>query len=843
MTRLGRDCIQISDVDFQRYYKNLREYLIKKDHDSFRDDYFTKHDKSHCCAIEKIVNLLLKKSEDKCVLSDLEKFLLLGAIWSHDLGMLYDVATGYFVKNKLPYSSKEKRQKHDLISAWHLSENYKTIFQVDDTESDKSKIESEFIESELRSYIDILNIIIKYHRRATDVDECPKEIYLGTEIVRCRLLACLLRLGDTLHIDSSRFDEKTYNLLEIGDFDRYSRLHWLKSYVVSNVYLDPENQLVHVNIDLPEVPDNNTDWAENVKNLKFFIRKDIQEDLLAVSKTFREYRLPVYLSVCCNINQVPGFNEKLANEVVGVLNDLDLIFSPNSTRAIKKTLSSIRALGETREDKYEKVYNQFEQLLDNLKFLYEERPCHVGLNKIITEMNRIFENLPAKKTDDINTVDIEKYRKQFVKEVDIIEKKREGNLDKIFNTENGKRLQYLNGIKNVFLFGYSELVSMYLESYAKANPSFLEDASIYVFEGASKRRYSSNNIMEYNDGIYYSVKLSRIGFKKVTTLPDVEFASVLNKIEILPHEIKDPAELAKKIAESNDTLTEFIRKEFTLDTSKLISNANESPDTANLRNACANLLNRAIYLHTLYEKTDAGIREQVDAEIEKLNLSYPRTVNHIYLIKNLITLIKLYSNCIKAYQEPHENSVVLFGANGIDTNLFSTESDGDPSISEKLIKVFKINGYPLCENDSIEKVDESTWEIADKEKSFYIYRLVKSGGKLQISGLNYGYCGHSSGHLTLAIVAKEFKIPVVVIADSFKFGDIRWNLLATRETNWATTQDNFLDEIKDHKIRLINYREDMIPPQLLTIIISDSFPLADSKIIDLKDLWTKKFDL
>ncbi len=81
-----------------------------------------------------------------------------------------------------------------------------------------------------------------------------------------------------------------------------------------------------------------------------------------------------------------------------------------------------------------------------------------------------------------------------------------------------------------------------------------------------------------------------------------------------------------------------------------------------------------------------------------------------------------------------------------------------------------------------------------------------------------GNCGHSSGHLMVAIVAKYFEIPVKVISNKFKEGEIKWNLSKLRKGNWLTGQKNRLKELDDHGIILKNYLEDKVPKTLFDLI-------------------------
>jgi len=597
--------------------EGIINYVDEKSEMDIPTDYFTPHDSSHCLAVEKLVKALIEKSNIK--LSELEIFMLFVSVWTHDIGMLESVAKVHLGDS---YSPDTKRQLHDKIAAWFLNqdEQFKSIF-----------IKNNVAEDLFNNYVHTVNIINKYHRREQDVNDCPKERFVKGQSINTRLLACLVRFGDTLHVDSSRYDRKLYNILQIGNFDRSSRLHWLKSYVVSAVYLDINKQTIFVTIDLPESEEpKNLEWEENADRLEFIIREDIYEDVVAVSGTFKDNNLPFYDSVKISTDYCPGFEKERREEVIGILNDLDIVLSPNTSKVIKKSLESIVSLSRMDFKNYEHFYNQTGQLLRHLTKIFEIRPCHVGLGKITKMMQKEFESLPAPDPSAANSKILEFQQAISEGSRKIVEQRAE-SLRRINDKANGQ----LADVAHVCLFGYSEMVSNFLS--ANTAPNFKEDVNLYVFECGGKRQLSSTNGIEYNDGIHYALNLSKAGFKKIRILPETSLASLLSDREM---------------------------------------------------------------------------------DINK------------------------------------DNSLILFGANGID----------------------------------------------ETERS----------------------CGHTSGHLMMAIVAAHYEIPVKIVADKYKFGRIDWKPHLRREgTNWLTGQRKFIKELRSKNIELINYREDRIPKELIREIICD----------------------
>jgi hypothetical protein len=489
--------MQLSNPEYLIYYENAKRYLKAEEEQNSDIDYFTPHGYIHSAAVEAIVNTMLKNcSNQSCYadtlhLTELEKFLLSASIWTHDLGMIAKIAKEYYDDCKDSYSIRKTRDDHDKISAWNLSKKYRQIF-LGGCQSLDGEIEDEFKDKTLESYVHVINLIIKYHRRKTDIEECPDEIYLGEDQVRCRLLACFLRLGDTLNIDSSRYDSKRYDFLLYGDFDRESRLHWLKSCIISNIYLDAKNQQAIVNIHLPEISGcdkgkKGIDEQEkdDERNLKEMIKREIDEDLVAVRETFRRYSLPIYVKTGIVVSRIPGFDKNMRSDIAGLLSDLDLKSSLTSTQVIDESLASIYHLGNMNNYQYKKFYYQFDQLIRHLESVHEERPCHVGVMKIIDGTRAVFQGLPNKDSTEVQSSDVECAQKKLMILYYKIREMRKKAKEEILTSRN---VRFLEDVQNIFLFGHSSAIRDLLKKHAEeSNRNIWENDDIYVFECAGKR--------------------------------------------------------------------------------------------------------------------------------------------------------------------------------------------------------------------------------------------------------------------------------------------------------------------------------------------------------------------
>jgi translation initiation factor 2B subunit (eIF-2B alpha/beta/delta family) len=485
----------------------IEDFCSKKTSEKIPTDYFTPHDKDHSKAVESIINDLIDKS--KIYLTNIEKFLLFASVWTHDLGMTQEIALD---KLRGEYSRLKAREIHEEISAWFLA---------NDKEFRKIFVDNVIPDNLFRAWIHSINIISKYHRRKHKISECPKIRHLcGDEEINLRLLACLIRLADTLHVDSSRFDKKMYDILQIGNFDMTARFHWLKSYLVSAVSLDIKNQTIFITIDLPELKKDDSELRENSEKLKYFISENIFEDLEAVKDTIKEYNYEFYSAIKLEENFCPGFSEEMEKEVINILRDLNIVSAPNSSNVIQKSLKSIESLSTIEFASYELFYKNYSQFLDSLKAVSKSRPCHVGLNFIITRLDAHLGTFPGI-TENMPNTEIYTVMSEVIHEKNAIEKLRKDSKDEIYS----KYEEKFNDKKHVFLFGYSSMVVDLLKSNKSEN--FKNLINLHVFECASKRRFSLANNIEYDDGIYYASELHKAGFKKISILPETSFASLL----------------------------------------------------------------------------------------------------------------------------------------------------------------------------------------------------------------------------------------------------------------------------------------------------------------------------
>jgi translation initiation factor 2B subunit (eIF-2B alpha/beta/delta family) len=111
----------------------------------------------------------------------------------------------------------------------------------------------------------------------------------------------------------------------------------------------------------------------------------------------------------------------------------------------------------------------------------------------------------------------------------------------------------------------------------------------------------------------------------------------------------------------------------------------------------------------------------------------------------------------------------------------------------------------------------------------------KSGGRWAVlfgaNGITEAaYCGHSAGHLSIAIIANHFKKPVYILCDSYKIGrlDKHDDVTYERQDQWLK---GFLHMEYPAKINLLNLRESVIEPLLISKIVTEDGPFSIEEFI------------
>ena len=88
----------------------------------------------------------------------------------------------------------------------------------------------------------------------------------------------------------------------------------------------------------------------------------------------------------------------------------------------------------------------------------------------------------------------------------------------------------------------------------------------------------------------------------------------------------------------------------------------------------------------------------------------------------------------------------------------------------------------------------------------------------------HGSFGHTCGHLAIADLAKEYNVPVYVVADSDKFGPLKWDQDLDRKIVWLANDPKWAEDVK--AVGNVNPREDQVEPSKIKMLITEigAFP-------------------
>ncbi|HEX5733500.1 MAG TPA: hypothetical protein VF131_11760 [Blastocatellia bacterium] len=95
-----------------------------------------------------------------------------------------------------------------------------------------------------------------------------------------------------------------------------------------------------------------------------------------------------------------------------------------------------------------------------------------------------------------------------------------------------------------------------------------------------------------------------------------------------------------------------------------------------------------------------------------------------------------------------------------------------------------------------------------------------------------GKCGHTSGHLALAIIARHFEIPVYVICDSSKMGSLRPIPALERQEQWIKSVPQWQWGPPEEDIQLQNLRESITDTDFSSRFITEDGVFSKAQFIN-----------
>lgn len=529
----------------------------------------------------------------------LEFLLLKFCAWGHDLGMVKEVAEEFAATQSKSHKSnrsitEQYRDDHDNASAFYIRKELpKFIYTLHDelkfgrklqdvgkltnpaeiveeikeilksfTEADTSeeKIEEfvvfikndsnlDYLRAEAFVLANTINLISKYHRRSEKIALCPEERYLLENPIRTKLLAAIFRLADALHIDHTRFSRDAFDAYRDSPFfTEENRTHWIKSFIISSIRVDTQNNTINVQADLPA--ENDLDMSQNpdlystnkINEMLKFVEMDLEEDLLSVSRILLDHEFPPILGVKVETHIIPemGYSE----EIKASLDNLLAAASPNTSQLIEIAMNRLTDKLELAKSNFnkqleEKLKDFAQRQISVLEQQLQKRPCHEGLRKIKdllycvsqlwidmqykTNMNCLSSKLRESSNEEgdsrlIWTL-LESLYKVFMEQRDrVVEGAKSDKIKKLFKD-----------CTDIIVYGYSQQVIEILRNVFSEQKKIEDRPDIHVLECRTKTLYTSTGQLIYLDAQRYAErlkhKLQYIG--KISIEPDVAIGHII----------------------------------------------------------------------------------------------------------------------------------------------------------------------------------------------------------------------------------------------------------------------------------------------------------------------------
>ncbi len=455
---------------------------------------YTPHDDRHSERIEGILAKLLPNNEvvDRAFSED-GKFLLLAAVWLHDIGMhpnLFssDPIEGQATPAQLETFEKELRRRHHERSANLIKSSDQLPLSPEER--------------------DDLATIAFLHRKSEKIPkESPDNI---------SLTLAYLRLADALHIpDRAPLGELRTHLA--SGMDPVSKYHWFKSFYFAGFLAAEPAITVYFKLPLEAPPTPNGTLLEAMSPLVKVLTTELRDELDSVKDIFLKgklrYGLPVYFDV------EPSFKAQFLTaaeiaEMTELLSIIELFnpwIAPNSGRIVDIVLNQLERRIDLKN--VDASIGGLHMYLENtLKPLLRERPCHVYLKKVRDELEARLGELERQQRDASG-------RAQWLGDISITVK---ALREKRNNLERDLSLKVLDTLRiaeddSILLYGYSSSVIKVLKALPEDTKKKIQ---VCVCQCSTKTKHRYDNRLVYCDGIIYMRELRSVGIDTIYYVPD-----------------------------------------------------------------------------------------------------------------------------------------------------------------------------------------------------------------------------------------------------------------------------------------------------------------------------------
>jgi len=380
---------------------------------------YSPHGPDHMARVEDIIHRLIPGSAVE-QLKMLERFYLLASVWVHDVGMLRGLH-GDIERDLLEYSDEKIRREHHQRSEKFIVNHFSRL-DIDSRDAHA------------------LGLLSLYHRRSANLDDCPREFPVNSRIVRLRLLAAYLRLADALDTDQSRSPSSDYAICIAYNIPISSKLHWIKSRLVSGIFIEPRRQRIvvyfkepHASLlpmELRRLKISEKDiplLKQNLVNLREMVMADLRQELDSVKNTLIRGKITYFLDIEARSTQMV-IDDQVFPELLYLADNFELISHPSATRLMYMVLGTMerifkrykREKDETEnkapgipseechagedsvslqcDQRHKALRRELQDFLAELECqILENRRCHVGLRKLVKDLTKLSRDCPVEK--------------------------------------------------------------------------------------------------------------------------------------------------------------------------------------------------------------------------------------------------------------------------------------------------------------------------------------------------------------------------------------------------------------------------------------------------------------
>ncbi len=245
--------------------------------------FFTDHGPNHSRNVIKYLNQLTStiKGLKKFDLSDMEKFLLLCAAWSHDLGMQF----GKKEENWITIREKHHERSAKFLDILSKDDNRNTEFIDIISNLDNAKKVYKMVTPFNGDELNVLKNICEGHCSSIVLNDPNKENpMVRDKNIRQHFLIALIRIADICDASKSRAPELIFDLYK-DDIPQDSISHWEKHQIIDGVKADHDKLAIVLNCNLGSI-DN--------AYLIYFVAKSIEKELLKIRKIFGKQRINIF---------------------------------------------------------------------------------------------------------------------------------------------------------------------------------------------------------------------------------------------------------------------------------------------------------------------------------------------------------------------------------------------------------------------------------------------------------------------------------------------------------------------------------------------------------------------